>query len=511
MSYNTALHITVTPDHTNRSLITVRDRESSDSLPTPHHGLLSPFQNSETLTLETGLIAPVDYAKKLVAKLKTCKPSETPKIIEGLIAISTEVPSFLTRFLGESLKAWEALNAVPAESPEKEIEKQEKIRQFLRIRFLCHEIKNGLPSPTILERVSSSDEIEASYQDIALMAAEVADKNRYSPVQGVLSPTVQKARKELRSVHQLLESVCGLLKSRAEEKGVRIERTFVGTEPGFPTQPFSVDFQGLKHILMNLVGNAIQYCDPSHPVELMVTQVKQRADSVELLFEVTNQGKPIPPEKLRKLFQPFSGQDERNALSTGLGLSCSQMMVQEMGGEILCTSSQITGETSFYFALTFDLLEPGLLAYKQLNVLSVDDDSSIRRTTSVFFKTAAGKRDGFELSKLYLAPDGYEAISYFTNSVFTNKSLPDVILLDLFMDGLSGLETAKAIHALAKEEGIICPPIIMATGDQLSAKELAAIPAELQLTWVQKPYSKEVFIRAVNRRVGEQRALEEKP
>jgi CheY-like chemotaxis protein len=278
-----------------------------------------------------------------------------------------------------------------------------------------------------------------------------------------------------------------------------IQKTYVGQEERFPTQLFYCDFQSIKRILMNLLGNAIQYGDPSHPIELMATELEQRPDAIKILFEVSNRGAPILREKLDRLFQPFSGQDQRNARSTGLGLSCSQLMVQDMGGEIICSSSQETGETCFSFALEFDTLQPGFLAYKNLRILHVEDDKMTRRTLSALFEEAVKTRLEYKPQQLDIVLNEREALEKFRNCTY------DVVISDLHLPGESGIEIAEKIHQLAKKRGIVCPPIIIGTGDQLSKEEQQKIPRELQLSWVHKPFRREVFIREINRRIGRHR------
>ena len=116
--------------------------------------------------------------------------------------------------------------------------------------------------------------------------------------------------------------------------------------PGHPIQ-FEVsgpelvgqwDVDRIGEVMSNLVGNAIQYGEPSSPIRVML----ERADPAAIVV-VHNRGKPIPPDLLAHVFDPFRrGIDDRSN-SVGLGLYIAQQIVLAHGGRVEVTSSAEEG------------------------------------------------------------------------------------------------------------------------------------------------------------------------
>jgi signal transduction histidine kinase len=122
------------------------------------------------------------------------------------------------------------------------------------------------------------------------------------------------------------------------------------------------DESRLRQILTNLVGNALKFtehgrvnvhvsCLRGDPVGLSDTR-----QALRLFFAVSDTGVGIPPEKLERLFQPFSQVDasaERRRRGTGLGLLISKRLCELMGGTISVDSKPGEG-TTFRFSLLTD-------------------------------------------------------------------------------------------------------------------------------------------------------------
>ncbi|MCY1033829.1 ATP-binding protein [Corallococcus sp. BB11-1] len=103
------------------------------------------------------------------------------------------------------------------------------------------------------------------------------------------------------------------------------------------------DGERLGQVVQNLVTNALRYGDPDAPV-----RVTTRAEGDDLLLEVHNRGRPIPPEMLPKLFQAMRrGQhdEDRASRSVGLGLYIVEQVVRAHGGRVVATSSAEAGTT----------------------------------------------------------------------------------------------------------------------------------------------------------------------
>ncbi|XHF30344.1 ATP-binding protein [Corallococcus exercitus] len=96
-------------------------------------------------------------------------------------------------------------------------------------------------------------------------------------------------------------------------------------------------------MVQNLVTNALRYSTPGSPV-----RVSTREDGNDLLLEVHNEGRPIPPEMLPTLFQAMRRGDhgkDRSSRSVGLGLYIVQQVARAHGGHVSAVSSDEAGTT----------------------------------------------------------------------------------------------------------------------------------------------------------------------
>jgi signal transduction histidine kinase len=98
------------------------------------------------------------------------------------------------------------------------------------------------------------------------------------------------------------------------------------------------DVDRIGEVMSNLVGNAIQYGEPSSPIRVIL----ERADSAAIVV-VHNRGKPIPPDLLPHVFNPFRRGIEDRSNRVGLGLYIAQQIVLAHGGRVEVTSSAEEG------------------------------------------------------------------------------------------------------------------------------------------------------------------------
>jgi len=220
--------------------------------------------------------------------------------------------------------------------------------------------------------------------------------------------------------------------------------------------------------LTNLVGNAIKFSPPSSTVTLRAT----RRDD-EMLFEVKDQGRGIPADKLRVIFERFQqvdASDRRERGGTGLGLAICRSIVDQHGGRIWAESELGQG-SSFYF--TLPLLEEQVEAQfpkaspSQRTVLICDDDPSVR----TFLKTLL-EAHGY---RVLAASSGMEAIRQ------AAAWQPDAILLDLLMPEMGGWETLAALRDRPATSEI--PVAILSVLPPRETRKSDWVVA----AWVQKP------------------------
>jgi len=230
----------------------------------------------------------------------------------------------------------------------------------------------------------------------------------------------------------------------ATEKGLRI-RTEV--DPELPAL-LSGDAKKLRHILLNLLGNAVKYSDAGY-ITLRIKVLGTGQQQIRCRFEVQDEGKGIPPEHQAKLFDPFWSHQNSQAsqeASTGLGLSITRQLVELMNGTISMQDAPPHGSL-FWFELplavpaqTVSLPPPALQDSRSNNtlpqiacrVLLVDDNE-------INLKVGKLMLEKFGIG-VTLASSGEEAV------VLCGTQQFDLVLMDVTMRGIPGIEACRQIR-----------------------------------------------------------------
>jgi len=145
---------------------------------------------------------------------------------------------------------------------------------------------------------------------------------------------------------------------------------------------------------------------------------------------VRDDGPGIPPHLVEKVFQPFFSTKEQG---TGLGLSIAQRIIGEHHGSLEVES--IDGQGAV-FTITLPAKESVMST-----ILIVDDDDQLRKS---FHKLLV--EEGYTVASAASGEDGLRNIQ---------KSMPDLVVLDMRLPGMNGLETFRAIHRLEPKLPVI--------------------------------------------------------
>jgi len=198
----------------------------------------------------------------------------------------------------------------------------------------------------------------------------------------------------------------------------------------------SLDPNRLRQLLLNMIGNAVKFSD-SGEVTLAVGWTGGR-----LAVSVTDQGPGMSADQQALLFRRFSqvdGSSTRKHGGTGLGLAICMGLVQSMGGEIGVESEPGRGSRFFFEvpAPTATQLMPGPEADGDLfppgTRVLVTDDHAVNRELVRAILTPLG-------AEVTEAKDGHEAVALAARAPF------DLILMDLRMPGMGGLDAMRAIR-----------------------------------------------------------------
>jgi signal transduction histidine kinase/DNA-binding response OmpR family regulator len=240
-------------------------------------------------------------------------------------------------------------------------------------------------------------------------------------------------------VTECVEDVLELLAPQAHRKRLELVHEIdLGAAPlrrGDPNR--------LRQVLMNLVGNALKFTDQGDVLVQVRLDPRGRGPE-DLLFSVRDTGVGIPPDRLDRLFQPFSQVDasvSRKYGGTGLGLTISQQIIALMGGVIRVESTPGVG-TTFSFDLTLPI-EPHDAALSATvadlagkRVLVCDDNATNR---DVFSGTL--RRWGMRPT---VCPDGEEVL----RRAAAGEQW-ELALLDHQLPGADGVSVARQLKASA--------------------------------------------------------------
>jgi signal transduction histidine kinase/ActR/RegA family two-component response regulator len=246
---------------------------------------------------------------------------------------------------------------------------------------------------------------------------------------------------------ELLMVVADIMRVRAEQKHLHFELQLA---EGLP-QAVSLDETRMRQILLNLLGNALKFTDRGS-VRLCVTSLPaepgQGNNVVQLRFEVIDEGIGIAPDQHEAIFRPFeqAGDASRRAGGTGLGLAISRQLVQLMGGQLQVESALGKG-SRFWFDVPLTVVDaPGVkvggehiasgYVGPRKTILVVDDVA----TNRALLRDLLGSL-GFRTLE---AENGMSALMQ------TQAVQPDMVLLDMVMPGMDGIETTRRLRADAR-------------------------------------------------------------
>ncbi len=288
---------------------------------------------------------------------------------------------------------------------------------------------------------------------------------------------------------------------RAREKGLSLSYQITNDLPAYVIG----DPNRLQQILNNLISNAIKFTDIGHVI-LLVEQQSSANGDILLKFIVSDTGIGISPDEMPHLFRNFSqvdGSYTRKYGGTGLGLAISKQLIELMSGNIGVTSEKGKG-SQFFFTIKFETGQPESSVPQsaleeqslesELAILLVEDDKGnqilINRMLS---------RKGYEVE---IANNGHEALQILTAKKF------DIILMDIQMPEMDGIQTTAKIRELEKNSNDHIP-IIAVTAHALQGDKEKFLAAGMD-EYLSKPVQlNELFavIEKMAAKSGEQKIL----
>lgn len=292
------------------------------------------------------------------------------------------------------------------------------------------------------------------------------------------------------NLKKLSSEVLYALNKSAEDNNSTLELTFDNTIPEY----LLGDSLRLSQILINLLSNAIKFTQDGS-INLTIKTLKTSNNNIKLHIEVTDTGIGIPLDKQEEIFESFSQgfvQINRKYGGTGLGLTIVKNLLDLMGSKIQLKSTPGKG-TCFYFDISFELAKKETIE-SVIDVPDFSDDflgklenKSILLADDVKINQLITKKTLLKKGLICTTADnGEEAVEKVKKHNF------DLILMDIHMPGIGGIEAVKQIREFNKTI-----PIIALTAITIEKEDIIKFNAVGFNDILPKPFKSTTFFEKI--------------
>jgi two-component system, sensor histidine kinase len=285
---------------------------------------------------------------------------------------------------------------------------------------------------------------------------------------------------------RLIEALAESLRARAESKGLAVEIAVADDLP----DTLIGDAARLRAALENLIDNAVKFTERG-AVRLDVQTAPAARGRAKLVVTVTDSGIGLTGAEIKRLFRPFTQANAdiaRRYGGTGLGLAVVKTLARLMGGDLTVTSAPGRG-SAFRFSATLPVAAAGAAGdaraqqtntpARRLAVLCAEDNPYGRVILNTILSELGHRAD--------FVGSGEEAVD-------AVKRGYDVVLMDVTLPGIDGLEATRRIRTLAGAAGRT--PIIGISGRTQGGDEEAARAAGMD-SYLRKPLSPSALSEAI--------------
>ena len=376
------------------------------------------------------------------------------------------------------------------------------------LRRMSHDIRtpiNGIRGMVDISRFYKDDQVKQEECRNKIMSASsflldlvnsVLDMNKLE------SGEVKLEEKPFR-MSRLLKETSGVLEMQARERGITLNIANEATEHdhliGSPVH--------LGQVLQNIIGNAVKYNNDSGTVDVTCREISYDGNTAWVEFVCADTGIGMSEEFQQHAFEPFAQENESARTSyagTGLGLPITKELVEQMGGSISFTSAPGEG-TEFRIVIPFvidteekpdeaALDKPDDLEMVNGAKILVVEDNDLNMEIVEFIL----RNHGADIVKAW---NGREGVDIFASSSVGEF---DMILMDVMMPVMNGINAALAIRALSRADAATVPIIAMTANAFTDDREASAkagmnehlakpLNADELMDTVRKYYNKEEY------------------
>ena len=294
----------------------------------------------------------------------------------------------------------------------------------------------------------------------------------------------------------IIKSAIVPVRFQADDKSLNISYQI---DPDVP-RSMSGDPDRLRQVILNLLRNSVKFT-PAGGVTIRVEKItegpaarqERSAETVRLRFSVTDTGIGIPEDKLNVVFDSFSqvdGSSRRKYGGVGLGLTISKSLVERMGGAIW-VESRVDEGSAFYFTLEFGLSKEAVQTPNEANpkprqrerdrgparILLAEDDITNQKVVIGILE-----QEGFRVTAV---AEGRSCLEKLADQYF------DLILMDVQMPGMDGLETTRAIRGAGN-----MIPILALTAHAYPQDRERCLAAGMD-DYITKPINRNLFLETL--------------
>lgn len=340
------------------------------------------------------------------------------------------------------------------------------------------------------EKVDDSlDKIQLSTRHLLELVSDVLDMSK-------LEAGMFEIHEDVFDMNELMDEVAALVDAQLVESGI----THCKHRSNIQHTALKGSSLQLRRIMVNLLSNAIKYNKPNGTIDTYAEELSCDGTTVWYEFKIVDTGIGMSEEFIKEqLFKPFT-QEKNDARTlyrgTGLGMSIVKALLDKMGGSIE-VESQLGEGSTFTFRLPFKVDENAIETQKE------EQSSGEQKLEGKQILLVEDNEINMEIAEFYLkelgivvdkAWNGKEAIDKFEESA---PGTYDLILMDIMMPVMDGLEATRRIRTCTHPRGATVPIIAIsanAFADDIQKAKNAGMNEHLA-----KPFEMEKVLRAISR------------